>query len=273
MGSEMCIRDSIAFVSAGYWGLIGTFAVPKADGEAPFEAALLSLDGTRVATGKDFDAAGELTPKKRVVLDEAAGRGLAAELGEADFSVASVEAKPYTRRPYPPFRTATLQQEAGRKLRFGARRAMSAAQKLYEGGYITYMRTDSITLSRAAINSARNLVAARYGAEYLPDKPRVYSGKVKNAQEAHEAIRPAGEPFQDAKVVARSFGAKSDEARIYDLIWKRAVASQMADARLRLVTAWIDAGTGRDVATFKATGRTIVFAGLFRSHVECLDDP
>lgn len=268
-------RERIAFVSAGYWGLIGTFAVPKADGEAPFEAALLSLDGTRVATGKDFDATGKLTAKKRIVLDEAAGRGLAAELGDADFSVASVEAKPYTRRPYPPFRTATLQQEAGRKLRFGARRAMSAAQKLYEDGYITYMRTDSITLSRAAINSARNLVAARYGAEYLPDKPRVYSAKVKNAQEAHEAIRPAGESFQDAKVVARSFGAKSDEVRIYDLIWKRTVASQMADARgesLKVTLGAVATGSGREVR-FTASGTTIAFPGFLRAYVEGRDDP
>ena len=267
-------RERIAFVSAGYWGLSGSFAVTK-KGEAAFEASLVSVDGTRVATGKDFDATGKLTAKKRLVLDETTGRDLAGELGDADFSVGSVEARPYTRRPYPPFRTATLQQEAGRKLRFGARRAMSAAQKLYEGGYITYMRTDSITLSPAAINSARKLVATRYGAEYLPDKPRVYSGKVKNAQEAHEAIRPAGESFQDAKVVARSFGAKSDEARVYDLIWKRTVASQMADARgesLKVTLEAIATGSGRDVR-FTASGKTIAFPGFLRAYVEGRDDP
>jgi DNA topoisomerase-1 len=224
-------RERIEFVSAGYWALSGTFAVPESAEEVPFEAALVSVDGTRVATGKDFDATGKMTAKKRLVLDEAAAGDLASELRESEFSVRSVEAKPYKRRPYPPFRTSTLQQEAGRKLRFGARRAMSAAQKLYEGGFITYMRTDSITLSDTAITAARSLVTGRYGAEYLPDKPRVYSAKVKNAQEAHEAIRPAGDTFQDPKAVAGAFGAKSDEARVYDLIWKRTVASQMADAR------------------------------------------
>jgi DNA topoisomerase-1 len=168
-------RERIEFVSAGYWVLSGTFAVPESDEEVPFEAALVSVDGTRVATGKDFDAKGKMAAKKRLVLDESAAGDLARELTDSEFSVRSVEAKPYTRRPYPPFRTSTLQQEAGRKLRFGARRAMSAAQKLYEGGFITYMRTDSVTLSDTAITAARSLVTGRYGAEYLPDKPRVYT--------------------------------------------------------------------------------------------------
>lgn len=268
-------RERIAFVSAGYWGLSGTFAGSGAGESVPFDAALSSVDGTRIATGKDFDSSGQLTAKKRMLLDEAAGVELAAELRSADFSVRSVESKPYRRRPYPPFRTATLQQEAGRKLRFGARQAMSAAQKLYEGGYITYMRTDSITLSSAAITAARSLVAGRYGAEYLPDKPRVYSGKVKNAQEAHEAIRPAGESFQDPKTVANVFGARSDEGRVYDLIWKRTVASQMADARgesLKVTLGAVGVDSGRD-AQFAASGKTISFAGFLRAYVEGSDDP
>ena len=268
-------RERIAFVSAGYWGLTGTFGAPGADEDASFEATLVSLGGTRVAVGKDFDATGKLTAKKRFVLGEADATELAAELQDADFTVGSVEAKPYTRRPYPPFRTATLQQEAGRKLRFGARRTMSAAQKLYEGGYLTYMRTDSITLSSAAIKSARSLVSRRYGANYLPDKPRVYSGKVKNAQEAHEAIRPAGDSFQDPKVVARAFGAKSDESRVYDLIWKRTVASQMADARgesLKIELGAVGTRSGRD-ARFTASGKTIAFPGFLRAYVEGRDDP
>jgi DNA topoisomerase-1 len=268
-------RERIAFVSAGYWGLLGTFSVAGAEEDGQFEARLLSIDDTRIARGKDFDADGKLSAEKRIVLDEAASSELAVELRDADFSVRSVEAKPYTRRPYPPFRTATLQQEAGRKLRFGARRAMSAAQKLYEGGHITYMRTDSITLSDTAINAARSLVSARYGADYLPAKPRVYTGKVKNAQEAHEAIRPAGDAFEDPEDVAGVFGAKSDEARVYDLIWKRTVASQMADAKgesLRVTLGGAGPASGRD-AVFTASGKTISFPGFLRAYVEGRDDP
>ena len=268
-------RERIAFVSAGYWTISGTFAVAGADENVPFEAALHSLDGTRVAIGKDFASTGKLAKKDRVLLDEAEAAALVSELTPASFAVRSVEAKPYKRRPYPPFRTATLQQEAGRKLRFGARRAMSAAQKLYEGGFITYMRTDSVTLSTATINAARSLVKTRYGAEYVPEKPRVYSGKVKNAQEAHEAIRPAGETFHDPKDAVPVFGATSDETRLYDLIWKRTVASQMADARgesLRVVLGAASTETGRD-AEFTASGKTISFAGFLRAYVEGRDDP
>ena len=268
-------RERIDFVSAGYWGLTGTFTVSGADEKVPFDAALASLDGTRAATGKDFDSAGQLTAKKQIVLDESDAGQLAAELRDADFAVRSLESKPYKRHPYPPFRTATLQQEAGRKRRFGARRAMSAAQKLYEGGFITYMRTDSITLSGSAISAARSLVTSRYGAEYLPDKPRVYSGKVKNAQEAHEAIRPAGDKFQDPSSVAKAFGSKSDESRVYELVWKRTVASQMADARgesLKVTLGAIASGSKRD-AEFSASGKTISFPGFLRAYVEGRDDP
>jgi len=265
-------RERLAFVAAIYSGVSGTFT-PR-DGESPFEAKLVSIDGERVATGSDFDQAGQ--PRAgRVVLDAETAIGLADELVDAPFAVTSVERKPYTRRPYPPFRTATLQQEAGRKFRFGARRTMSAAQRLYEGGFITYMRTDSTNLSGTALDAARSLVAARFGKEYLPDAPRSYGKKAKGAQEAHEAIRPAGEHFQDPKTVAGSFGPKSDEAKLYDLIWKRTVASQMRDAKgeslqLRLTGT---APTRKQTCEFSASGRTILFGGFLKAYVEDIDDP
>jgi DNA topoisomerase-1 len=266
-------RERMAFVGAAYWDLLGTFAVR--DGDAtPFEATLVALDGVRVATGKDFDAQGRVTSAKVAVLDEAAAGELAAGLGDAPFAVTSVEAKPYTRKPYPPFRTSTLQQEAGRKLRFGARRTMAAAQRLYEAGYITYMRTDSITLSEAAVTAARSLVAARYGADHLPAQPRMYRAKVKNAQEAHEAIRPAGEQFVEVETVAGAFGPTSDETRLYDLVWKRTVASQMKDAVGESVQVRLEGTSSAGaVATFGATGKTITFPGFLRAYVEGSDDP
>jgi DNA topoisomerase-1 len=265
-------RERLAFVAATYSGVAGTFA-PR-DDESPFEARLVSVDGDRVATGSDFDQSGQ-SRVGRVVLDAETAAGLAEELVDPPFTVTSVERKPYTRRPYPPFRTATLQQEAGRKFRFGARRTMSAAQRLYEGGFITYMRTDSTNLSGAALDAARSLVAARFGKEYLPDTPRFYGKKAKGAQEAHEAIRPAGEHFQDPKSVAGSFGPKSDEAKLYDLIWKRTVASQMKDAKgeslqLRLTGT---APTSERVCEFSASGRTILFGGFLKAYVEDIDDP
>jgi len=267
-------RERMAFVSASYWGLTGTFTV--GDDPTSFEAALATIDSERVATGKDFADDGSAKVKKtsRLVLDEAVATGSADGLREADFTVASVEAKPYTRRPYPPFRTSTLQQEANRKLRFAARRAMSAAQRLYEAGYITYMRTDSITLSTSAIEAARSLVADRYGPSYLPDKPRVYTSTVKNAQEAHEAIRPAGDRFTDPDSVARAVGPGSDEARLYDLIWKRTVASQMSDAKGESIAARLAATTvdGRRTE-FAASGLAITFPGFLRAYVEGRDDP
>ncbi len=265
-------RERMAFVPASYWGLTGTFAVN--DDPLVFTANLVSLDDVRVATGKDFGPDGKLGKQKRVTLDEVAATELSAELAEADFAVTSVEAKPYTRRPYPPFRTSTLQQEAGRKLRFGARRTMSAAQRLYEGGFITYMRTDSTTLSATALDAARKLVTKRYGAEYLPDAPRSYSGKVKNAQEAHEAIRPAGDQFREPENVVAAFGAISDEAKLYDLIWKRTVASQMKDAKGESLSVRLAAeGTSGRTAEFGATGKTITFPGFLRAYVEGSDDP
>jgi len=265
-------RERLAFIGATYSGVTGTFT-PREE-ESPFDAKLVSVDGARVATGSDFDKSGRARAD-RVILDGEAAAVLADELVDTPFTVISVERKPYTRRPYPPFRTATLQQEAGRKFRFGARRTMSAAQRLYEGGFITYMRTDSTNLSGTALSAARSLVAGRFGKEYLPGAPRFYGKKAKGAQEAHEAIRPAGEHFQDPDTVASSFGPKSDEARLYDLIWKRTVASQMKDAKgeslqLRLRGA---TPTSERVCEFSASGRTILFGGFLKAYVEDIDDP
>jgi DNA topoisomerase-1 len=266
-------RERIAFVAASYWDLEADFVVPSDPEKIEFAATLVSIDGTRVASGRDFGSDGRLRGDA-LVLDEAAAGALAAALSDAEFSVESVEAKPYTRRPYPPFRTSTLQQEAGRKLRFGTGRTMSGAQRLYESGLITYMRTDSITLSDAAITAARKLVGSRYGADYLPDNPRHYSGKVKNAQEAHEAIRPAGDEFAMPDVVAATFGPNSDEAKLYDLIWKRTVASQMKDAKGESVAVRIAAAAaGGEEVRFGASGKTILFPGFLRAYVEGSDDP
>jgi DNA topoisomerase I len=264
-------RERMAFVTAGYAGIRGTFS-PGSDGLPSFEGTLLDVDGTRVAIGKDFSAGGQPRPD-RLVLTPSDAETLASELDAAPFMVTSVERKPYSRKPYAPFRTSTLQQEGGRKFRFGAQRTMRAAQRLYESGFITYMRTDSTTLSEAAIAAARSLVADRFGAEYLPSAPRSYGRATASAQEAHEAIRPAGERFTDAGDVAQAFGAQSDEARIYDLVWRRTLASQMKDAvgESLSVTMEADAASGRHV-TFQATGRTISFHGFLRVYVEDTDD-
>ena len=265
-------RERLAFVAADYAGVTGTFDHENA--AVPFDATLVTIDGERLATGKDFDLTG-VPRADRLVLNATAARALVDELAEASFAVSSVERKPYTRRPYAPFRTATLQQEAGRKFRFAARRTMSAAQRLYEGGLITYMRTDSTNLSGTALAAARSLVTSRFGPTYLPEKPRFYGKQAKGAQEAHEAIRPAGEHFKDPAAVAAQFGSSSDEGRLYDLIWKRTVASQMKDAKgesLQIRIQGSGAETGK-VCEFSATGRTITFAGFLKAYVEDIDDP
>ncbi len=263
-------RERMAFVAASYWDLVGTFDTDK----GAFEATLVTVDGKAVATGRDFDEQGKAKQNGKLILDETAAVELAGQLVNAPAEISSVEAKPYTRKPYPPFRTSTLQQEAGRKLRFGARRTMSAAQRLYEGGFITYMRTDSLTLSAAAVDAARTLVADRYGSEYLPNQPRVYTSKVKNAQEAHEAIRPAGDSFKSPKTIAAQFGASSDEAKLYDLIWKRTVASQMKDSKGESVKVLVAATPEAGVTSeFAASGKTILFPGFLRAYVEGSDDP
>ena len=273
-------RDRMAFRSASYWDIVAQLDASVSDPNAQpptFTARLTSVDGLRVATGRDFDSLGTLRKADEVVvLDEASATALATGLRGAQLSVASVEEKPYTRRPYPPFMTSTLQQEAGRKLRFSSERTMSIAQRLYENGYITYMRTDSTTLSESAINAARTQARQLYGAEYVSPSPRQYTRKVKNAQEAHEAIRPAGETFATPDGVRRELDG--DEFRLYELIWQRTVASQMADARgttlsLRIAGALRDQGPQADQqVVFSASGRTLTFPGFLKAYVETVDD-
>ncbi|GGU29810.1 type I DNA topoisomerase [Streptomyces lavendofoliae] len=268
-------RERIAFRSAEYWDLTGTFATGRtgdASDPSTLVARLATVDGRRVAQGRDFGSDGRLKSASGQVLhlDEAGARALAAALADTSFSVRSVESKPYRRSPYAPFRTTTLQQEASRKLGFGAKATMQIAQKLYENGFITYMRTDSTTLSDTAVSAARAQVTQLYGADYLPAAPRVYAGKVKNAQEAHEAIRPSGDRFR----TPAETGLTGDQFRLYELIWKRTVASQMKDAVGNSVTVKIGgrAGDGRD-AEFSASGKTITFHGFMKAYVEGADDP
>ena len=275
-------RDRMAFRSASYWDIVAQLDASVSDPNAQppnFTARLTSVDGLRVATGRDFDSLGMLRKADEVVvLDEASATALATGLRGAQLSVASVEEKPYTRRPYPPFMTSTLQQEAGRKLRFSSERTMSIAQRLYENGYITYMRTDSTTLSESAINAARTQARQLYGAEYVSPSPRQYTRKVKNAQEAHEAIRPAGETFATPDGVRRELDG--DEFRLYELIWQRTVASQMADARgttlsLRIAGALRNQGVSPQAdqqVVFSASGRTLTFPGFLKAYVETVDD-
>jgi DNA topoisomerase I len=263
-------RERILFRSASYWDIEGQFLAEE--DPVAFPASLVELDGKRVATGSDFDSDGNLTRPEAVVLAEEEAMTLASDLASAPFSVRSVERKPYRRSPYPPFRTSTLQQEAGRKLRFSSTRTMAVAQRLYEAGYITYMRTDSTALSEAAVAAARKSIKVLFGDDYLPAKPRVYTSKVKNAQEAHEAIRPAGDDFRTPQQVAREVG--QDEARLYELVWKRTIASQMGDAVGETVAVRLGASTraGTD-AEFAASGRVITFPGFLRAYVEGSDDP
>jgi len=271
-------RDRMAFRSAAYWDILARLDASVSDPAAQpptFTARLTNVDGLRVATGRDFDSLGQLrnggdVSKEVVVLDEASATELAAGLRGAQLSVASVEEKPYTRRPYAPFMTSTLQQEAGRKLRFSAERTMRIAQRLYENGYITYMRTDSTTLSESAINAARTQARQLYGEEYVSPSPRQYARKVKNAQEAHEAIRPAGETFATPGAVRRELDG--DEFRLYELVWQRTVASQMADARGTTVSLRIAGTSGDRPVVFSATGRTITFAGFLKAYVETVDE-
>lgn len=262
-------RERMAFVPADYWGIEGVFA--RADDlDRTFTANLLSVDDARVATGRDFDEQGK-AKEGVLILDRDTAEALATGLADASFQVRSVTTKPYKRSPQPPFRTSTLQQEAGRKLRFSSSRTMSVAQRLYENGYITYMRTDSVNLSETAVAAARSQVAKIYGEQYLSPSPRRYASKVKGAQEAHEAIRPAGESFKTPEQVAREVGP--DEAKLYDLIWRRTMASQMADAVGVTVTARIGAvaDDGRDTV-WGASGRTITFPGFLAAYVQGRDE-
>ena len=271
-------RDRIAFRSAGYFDIDATLDAGEEAAPPLFPARLTHVGESRVAQGRDFDSRGQLVTKANetlVHLDQAQAENLAVALRVAPFEVRSIEAKPYTRRPYPPFRTSTLQQEAGRKLGFTAQRTMSVAQNLYEAGFITYMRTDSVSMSPSAVNAARDQVRQLFGPQYVPNAPRVYVNKVKNAQEAHEAIRPAGESFQ-TPAQTRLTG---DQFRLYELIWMRTVASQMKDAEGQTITVRIDARPeqveglqGSDACTFSASGRTITFAGFLKAYVEAVDE-
>ncbi len=267
-------RERMAFRTASYWDLEGTFDAGEKHEERMFPAKLHSVDERRVARGSDFTSVGDLKQgagggQGVVHLDRARAEALSAGLRDTAFEIRSVEAKPYRRQPYAPFRTTTLQQEASRKVGWGASRTMSVAQRLYENGFITYMRTDSVTLSETAVSAARQQARELYGAEYVPDKPRTYTSKVKNAQEAHEAIRPAGENFR----TPAQTGLKGDEFRLYELIWMRTVASQMKDAEGRSVTVRLGgaAASGEDVV-FSASGRVITFHGFLKAYVEGRDE-
>jgi len=271
-------RERQAFVSASYWDLTASLTPDAAQNS--FEAKLARINGARIASGRDFDDKGVLKSTS-IALDEAAATALANALEAATVSVlvSNLESKPYTRRPAAPFTTSTLQQEAGRKLRFSARQTMSVAQGLYENGYITYMRTDSPALSQQAITAARTQAAALYGADTVPEKPRVYAGKSKNAQEAHEAIRPSGETFRTPAELANVL--RGNDFKLYDLIWKRTVASQMADARGQTATVTIEAtNIGIDTvptgavrsAEFTASGTVITFRGFLHAYEEGHDE-
>ena len=262
-------RARMAFHAASYWDIDASLA--GTSDPTSFVATLVSVDGRRLATGKDFDAETGHLRTDAVQLGEAEANGLASRLSSSDFVVKALDSKPYRRSPAAPFMTSTLQQEAGRKLRMTAQQAMRTAQRLYENGYITYMRTDSTTLSETALAAARTQVRELYGAEYLPTAPRVYTKKVKNAQEAHEAIRPSGESFRTPGEIAGQVSA--DELRLYELIWQRTIASQMTDAAgtSSRITVSATSSAGEE-AEFAATGTVITFPGFLRVYVEGSDD-
>jgi DNA topoisomerase-1 len=267
-------RERMAFVSASYYDVKATFQTADAT-QTPFEAKLVSLAGKRIATGDSFDDAGKLKADV-LVLDEATANSVATAVNDesAVIKVTDVESKPSVRRPAAPFTTSTLQQEASRKLRMSAKQTMDTAQQLYQDGYITYMRTDSPTLSEQAITAARNQARSMFGAEYVADSPRIYTGKNKNAQEAHEAIRPAGDVFRTPSELKGLLLGRALE--LYDLIWKRTVASQMQDARVNTTTAKISVsplnGTHFASAEFSASGTVINFRGFMAAYEESYDE-
>ena len=263
-------RERMAFIPADYWDLAATLDTGAADADNPatFDARLTAVNSKRVALGRDFDDHGNVKSKDVIVITEPQAKALETALSGADMQVAGVEHKPYTRKPYAPFMTSTLQQEAGRRLHFTSERTMRIAQRLYENGHITYMRTDSTSLSKQGLSAARNSATSIYGAEYVSDSPRVYDRKVKNSQEAHEAIRPAGESFATPGQLSGPLDA--EEIKLYDLIWKRTVASQMADVKGTSMKVTV-AGTattdnGSYDVEFSATGRTITFPGFLKAY-------
>ncbi|MEC7355821.1 MAG: type I DNA topoisomerase [Planctomycetota bacterium] len=254
-----------AFRSATYWDLMAKFST--SDGQS-FDATLVSVDGRKIPSGKDFDSAtGQIKDPGFMLMDETGAQQLLQKLKTGTFAVTKMQVKPYTQKPAAPFTTSTMQQEANRKLGFTARRTMSAAQSLYENGYITYMRTDSTSLAKVAVDAARELVGEEYGKDYLPEEPRTYRSTVRNAQEAHEAIRPAGNPFRLPDSLKGELAP--DQFKLFELIWKRTVASQMQNARGRRVTITVE-GEG---SVFQVSGKTIDFPGFLRAYVEGADDP
>jgi DNA topoisomerase I len=269
-------RERIAFRSAGYWDVEGVFGLGAATSGAAasagsFDARLTSVDGVRVASGTDFDQQGALRKDGVTVLDEARSTALVQSLMGTGFTVRSVVQKPGQRQPKAPFITSTLQQEASNRLRWGSQRTMRVAQSLYENGYITYMRTDSVNLSEQAIQAARAQARELYGPEYVSDKPRTYASKVKNAQEAHEAIRPAGDTFKTPGELSRELNA--DEFALYDLVWKRTVASQMANAQVATTTVKLGAVTAEGTdAEFTASGTVVVFPGFYAALKDVVED-
>ena len=271
-------RERMKFVRASYWDVESDFTTRTSAGETvasdTFTARLSAVDGDRVASGRDFLDSGQLKSTAVAHLDETMARAIAAAVREAPVVVSSVQEKPYTRRPAAPFTTSTLQQEASRKLRLSSKNAMRVAQRLYENGYITYMRTDSVTLSESATTAARSQARDLYGADYVPADPRRYTVKVKNAQEAHEAIRPAGDRFRTPAQVAGEL--RGDEYALYELIWKRTVASQMADARGSTATVKLAATlSGVEVARqveFTASGTVVTFRGFLAAYEEGRDE-
>ena len=251
-------RERMAFISAEYWDL--TAELEKGE---TFDAKLVALDGKRIAQGRDFDDRGRLKGEA-VVVDKQKAHSLADALGTAPMHVTAVEEKPYSRKPYAPFMTSTLQQEAGRKLHFTSARTMRIAQRLYENGHITYMRTDSTSLSKQGLDAARSAARELYGANYVTDAPRTYDRKVKNSQEAHEAIRPAGERFATPGQLAGALDA--EEFKLYELIWARTVASQMQDARGTSMKVTVQGDADGEACEFAATGRTVTFPGWLRAY-------
>jgi DNA topoisomerase-1 len=258
-------RERMAFRAASWWDIAATF-----DPES-FEARLVTVDGKRVALGRDFGPDGQLKNPDALQLDEQQARGLAERIEQSNFTVSRVERKPYSRRPSAPFMTSTLQQEASRKLRYSAQTTMRVAQRLYENGYITYMRTDSTTLSESALTAARSQARELYGDDYVPADPRRYERRVKNAQEAHEAIRPAGDTFRTPKEVQSELSR--DENALYELIWMRTIASQMKDAEGQTVSLRL-AGTStqNEHVEFGASGTVITFRGFLAAYEEARDE-
>ena len=257
-------KERARFIESEYWSIITQF---DSKGES-FEARLKALDGHRIAIGKDFDKeTGKLSKSNLLALDKTKAESLAESFLNSDWKVTKVEQKPAKQNPYPPFITSTLQQEGIRKLRMSSQQVMCNAQKLYEEGYITYMRTDSVSLSREAINGSRNAIKSIFGAEYLPETPLIYKSKVQNAQEAHEAIRPAGATFKNPKDIQGELD--DQEWKLYDMIWKRTLASQMKSAKLLKTNVEISDGK----AMFDAHGKVIEFPGFLKVYVEDIDDP